>query len=130
MLLDGRAGEPVEELSRELLLATGFEDDTGLLDGSVDVGGDPDEGAEGAEVFAAGDGERDEAGLRVAGLGELRGLRDVFGDGELGLELCVEAEMLERLLRGEAVGRVRGVGDGEACEARIFEGVERDGLEG
>ena len=37
--------------------------------------------------------------------------------------------MLKRLLRGETVGRVRGVGDGEACEARIFEAVERDRLD-
>ena len=65
-----------------------------------------------------GDGERDEAGLGVAGFGELRGLGNVFGDGEFRLELRVEAEVLEGLLRGEAVGRVRWVGDGEAREPR------------
>ena len=80
-------------------------------------------------MLAGGDGQRDEPGLRVAGLGELRGLGDVFCDGEFRLKLRVEAEVLERLLGGEAVGRVRGVGDGEAREARIFERVEGDRLE-
>jgi len=128
-VLDGGAGEPVEELTRELLVLAGFEDDAGLLDGGVGVRWDGDEPAELAEVCARGDGERDEAGLGVAGLGELRGLADVFGDGEFGLELRIEAHVLKRLLRGEAVGRVRGVGDGEARESWRFQRVERDGLE-
>ena len=102
----------------------GFEDDASLLDGRVGVGGDADEGADRAEVFAACDGERDETGLGVAGFGELGSLGDVFGDGELGLQLFVEAEVLERLLGGKAVGRVGWVGDGEAREPQRLEGVE------
>ena len=87
LLLRNWVGEPVEEVARELLLLAGFEDDGGLLDGWVIAGRNADEGAESAEVLAAGDGERDEGGLRVAGFGELRGLGYVFGDREFGLEL-------------------------------------------
>ena len=72
--LRGGAGQPAQEVAGELLVGAGFQDDGGLLDGGVCVGGDADEGAELAEVFARGDREGDEAGLGVAGLGELRGL--------------------------------------------------------
>src|SRR6185312_4548831 len=102
LLLDGAACEPVEEVLRELLLVVGFEDDSGLQDRWVSIGGDADEAADRAEVLTARDCERDEAGLGIARFCELGGLGDVFSDGELWPELCVEAKMLERLLGGEA----------------------------
>lgn len=129
MLLGGRAGEPVEELAGERLLAAGFENDGGLADGWIDVGQE-NEGADLAKVRRVGDGEGDEAELGVAGLGELRGLADVFGDGEFGLELVVEAELAEGFGGGESVGRVLGVGDGDARDAGTLEGVECEGLGG
>ena len=101
-------------------MLAGFEDDTRLLDRLVRIGGNADKRADGAEVFAGGDGQRDQPDLRVAGFGELGGLGDVFCDGEPVLELLIEAEVLERLLRGEAIRSVCGVRDREMRQARVL----------
>lgn len=129
LLLDGGAGEPVEKCAREGLLLGGFEDDGRLLDGRVGVLWDADEGAGGPECGRIGQCEGDKARLSVARFGVLGRLGDVFCDGKPRLKLIVNAEMLQRLLGGQAIGRVRWVGDGDAFDARVLEAVERDGLE-
>ncbi len=68
--------------------------------------------------------------MRVAGLGELGGLGDVFSSDEFGREGGIELEGFECALGGEAVGRVERVGDGDFGDPGTGEGVERERLRG
>ncbi len=122
------AGEPAEEGDGCGVVPGGFEDDGALADGRVGLGGYAGEGTDFAIVGGAGDGERDEGGLGVAGLGELGGLGDVFSDDEFGGELGGETEAFEGGGGGEAVGGVEVVGDGDLLDGRLGEGVDGEGL--
>ncbi len=68
------------------------DDDGALLDGRVKVARDDEVGAAGGQAGRERGGERDEAGVGVAGVDELRGLGDVFGGDEARLEGVVEVE--------------------------------------
>ena len=128
--LDAGAGQPFEEGFGCGLISGGFEDYGALADLGVSPGGDADEGSEVAEVGGAGDGEREEASLGVAGFGELGGLGDVFADDEFGGDDGGEIEVLEGAGGCEAVGSVERVGDGDLGDAGAAEGIEREGLGG
>ncbi len=106
------------------------EDDGALADLGVGHGGDEDVVADLFEVGGAGEGEGDESELGVAGLGELAGLSDVFGDDEVGLGFVVDAELLHGADGGAAVGGVELVGDGDGLDAGVGEGVDRERVEG
>ncbi len=93
-----------------------------MLDGGIVFGGDADEVAVGLEAWGEGRGEGDESNLGVAGVGVLGGLRDVFGDDELGLEWVVEVEVLEGGAGGASVGGVVWIGDGDGLYGGCFEG--------
>jgi hypothetical protein len=70
------------------------------------------------EIGSEDEREGDEAGVGVAGLDELGGLRDVFADDDLGPRFGPEAEFFEGLARGAAVGSGVGVGDGDFANGR------------
>ena len=66
-----------------------------------------------------GDRPCDDRGFGVAGAEKLGCLLDTFGEYELRLELVPEAGMLQRLFRGEAIGRMGRIGDGNTPHAWI-----------
>ena len=100
-----------------------------LADGRV-VLRKAEEGASIAKLGRAGDRQGDESYLRVAGLGELGGLHDVFASDELGGELLGEVQGVDGSRGGLAVGRVEVVGDGDLGNAGVGEGGERERLGG
>ena len=65
-----------------------------------------------------GDGEsfRNQGTVGVAGLTELRGLRDVFREDKFGLQRGLEAQRLNRGHGGSAVGCVNRIGDSDAMD--------------
>src|SRR5271165_511700 len=95
LLLDGGGQEEAEELFGGIALRRGFNEDGALLDGRVKIVGDDEVFAAGGESRREGRGKRDEAGVGVAGVDELRGLGNVFGGDQARLEALVEAELLE-----------------------------------
>ena len=103
------------------------DDDCALLDGRIEIARDDEVGAGGGQARGERGGERDEAGVGVAGVDKLRGLGDVFGGGEARLERVVELEAGEGGDGGAAVGRAVGIGDGEALEGGVAEQIERRG---
>lgn len=129
-LLDGGGEEPGEEGVGGLAVGGALEDDCGLADLGVGVAGNGDVGAGFAEVGGAGDGEGDEGSVGVAGVSELGGLRDVFGDDQPGLELLSEVKCGEAGHSGAAVRGVLRVSDGQAPKFGAGEGVEEQRLDG
>jgi hypothetical protein len=127
--LDVFAGEPLKEVTGEADVFRGFDDDAALDDGWVEER-KADEGSHFAELWGAGDGEGNEAGLGVAAGGELRGLGDVFGDDEFGFYLVGDAELGELAGGGEAVRGVEVIGDGDASDLVAGEGVDGERLRG
>lgn len=94
------------------MVGAAAEGDAALADGRVQ-GREGDVAAGLAVERAVGEGERKEGGVRVAGLGELGGLQDVFAGDELGGELVVQLEGAELGGGGLAVGGVLVVGEGD-----------------
>ncbi len=76
-------------------------------------------------MLGFGRGERDEAGVGVAGFGELGGLGDVFRGDQLGFERVEKLEAGERDDGGAAVGGTFGVGDGQALQGWVAQSGER-----
>ena len=101
-----------------------------MADFGIAVRGEENEAADVAEVLGAGDGERDEADLGVAGFGELRGLGDVLGNDQFAGDLVREVKAFEGFGGGETVGRVEAVGYGDLGDLGAGEGVEGEGLRG
>jgi hypothetical protein len=128
-VLDGGGAEPVKEVVGVGLVLGLEHDDGALADFGIGLLGDTDKRSGLLHLRRGGRGEGDEAELRVAGLDELRGLRDVFRLDDARLELVVELHPGEGGDGGAAVGCVIGVGDGEGHEARIAESVLRERLE-
>ena len=102
-------------------------DDCALHDGRVIVSRHADEMAVGLEARGECGGERKEADLGVAGVGELRSLRDVLGDAQTRLHSREEARMLERGARGAAVGSVIRVGDGDGWNRGAAQSIKGEG---
>jgi hypothetical protein len=61
-------------------------------------------------------GISDDAALAAAGERELRGLGDVVAEDEMGLQPLPQAGCAQRLFGGAAIGRMLGIGDGEAAD--------------
>ena len=129
-LLNVFAGEPTEKVLCGSLLFGVLKDDGALANFWVAADGEANEAAERAVVGGAGDGERDEADLGVAGFSELRGLRDIFRDDELASELFGEVKACESFGCGKTVRRVQRVGDGDPFDFRAGEDIECEGLRG
>ncbi len=113
----GGREEKVEQLVRGGALLGVADDDRALLDGRIEIAWDDEVRAVGAEARRERGGERDEAGVGVAGVDKLRGLGDVFGGDEARLERVVKIEALERGDGGAAVRRAIGIGDGQALQS-------------
>ena len=128
-VLDGVADEPVQKRLGRLMIARAAQRHAALVNGWVRHR-NPNEVAGLAILWAAGEGQRDEGGLRVAGERELCRLRDVFADDQLGCELGLEVQRLDRGGRGHAVGGVAIVCDGDAGNARARQRAERERLGG
>lgn len=105
----------------EFLCAAGG-DDGALFERGVKVGRDLGPTAAVLEFRRKHEGERDEAGVGVAGFDELSGLRDVFAVDDFGPGDGPGAEFFEGLLRGAAVGGGGGIGDGDFSDRRVADG--------
>ena len=88
--LHRRGHEKDEELFGGGALRALRHDNRALLDGRIEVARNDEIMAVGSEARGEGGGERDEAGVGVAGVDELRGLGDVFGSDDARLECVVE----------------------------------------
>jgi len=103
------------------------EDDAGLFDGWIEIAGEYEPGADGAEMGCHGGGEGNEPGFSVAGFRKLSGLGDVFRRDEFGAEDVGEAEPGDCGDGGLAVRGAVGVGDRQALECGVAEGGEGRG---
>ena len=113
--LDRRAGEPVKKAVGGGEVGGVAEGNAALMNRGVVVG-KLDERTGLPEVRAGGDGEGDEGGLGIAGVGELGGLHDVLANDEFGGECLLEVKGAEFGDGGLTVGSVlavrnRDVGD-------------------
>ena len=75
-------------------------------------------------MFSPGRGERDEAGVGIAGFRELGGLGDVLGGDEFGFEGLGELEAGNGGDGGSSVGGAIGIGNGQALETGVAQGCK------
>ena len=69
--------------------------------------------------------ERDDANLRITGLHELRGMRNVFAINQLGFKIFPKAGCTQRFFGPFPIGCMLGIGDGDTDDFRIGQAGQR-----
>ena len=106
----------MKKIECRLLVRCVAENDRALQNRRIGADRDGDKSA--CLLHGFGDGEcfRNQGTVGVAGLTELRGLRDVFREDKLRLQRGFQAERLNRGHGGSSVGCVDRIGDGDAMD--------------
>lgn len=104
--------EEAEKGFRQGGLTGGGNDASGLAHRFMEGVGNQD------AAFVKDEGPGSEHGTGVAALGELESLADILAQDKLVLEGPGETGTFDGLLGGDAIGRVPGVGDGDAVDGR------------
>ena len=127
--LDGGACEPAKKGLSGRKVGCGAKDHGALADWWV-AAGEGEVCAGLTKVRAGSDGERDQSGLRVAGIGELGGLEDVLPEDEFGGKAWKQVEGLQFGRGSLAVGSVAVIGDGDTAHTGAGQRSEGEGLRG
>ena len=112
-------GEKRQEPARRIFAVRRFHHHGGLLDGRIEGRRQSRRTCRWCERRRERERQREQPGLGVARLHELRGLRDVLAEHELGADPVVEPLVPQRRNGRAAVRRMFGVRDGDAPHARV-----------
>ena len=104
----------MQEIECRLLVRCVAQNDCALQDGRIGADRNGDKSASLLHGFGDGECFRNQGTVGVAGLTELRGLRDVFRKHKLRLQRGFQAERLNRGHGGSSVGCVDRIGDSDA----------------
>ena len=104
----------MQKVKRHLLVGCVAENDRALQDGRIGADRNGDKSTRLLHSFGDGESFRNQGTVGVAGLTELRGLRDVLRKDKLGLQRGLQAEGLNRGHGGSSVGCVNRIGNGDA----------------
>ena len=108
-----------QKLIRQFLVARRFQNHGGLDDRRIVRRRDFDVSSGVLHRRREREREREDADVGVAGLNELRGLRDIFAEHELTFDLVIDRRVAHRRNRRDPVRRMLRVGDRDLADAGI-----------
>jgi len=109
----------VKKLECRLLIRCVAQNNGALQDGRICADRDSDKSTCLLHGFGDGESFRNQSTVGVAGLTELRGLRDVFREDKLRLQRGLEAQRFNRGHGGSSVGGVDRIGDSDAMDGGV-----------